>query len=97
MLDGYARSLVIESAKRNGLKLSNDPILLEDAKNNLWAEAFVTSSIRIIIPVGNIMIPDYTIEDGFRFQEVWSESPLSALPWNIRRWELLYKDILYNL
>lgn len=97
VLDGYARSLVIESAKRNGLKLSNDPILLEDAKNNLWAEAFVTSSIRIIIPVGNIMIPDYTIEDGFRFQEVWSESPLSALPWNIRRWELLYKDILYNL
>jgi len=94
VLDGYARSLVIESAKRNGLELSNNPILLEDAKNNLWAEAFVTSSIRIIIPVGSILIPDYTNEDEIRFEEVWSESPLSSLPWNVRRWELLYKDIL---
>eukprot|EP00979_Chaetoceros_neogracilis_P008847 scaffold1980_cov228-Chaetoceros_neogracile.AAC.2 len=95
VLDGFARQLVMASAERHGLQVSNDPITLEDAKNGLWAEVFLTSSIRIIIPVGNVMIPDYTKEGEVTFKQIWSESPLSTIPWKLRRWKLLYEDIIH--
>ena len=96
VLNGYARHLVLEAAERNGLKVCDEPIHLEDAKNGLWVEAFVTSSIRLVIPVGKVMIPANG-EDCEGFKEIWSEAPLLNLPWDTRRWSLLYSDIIKQM
>ena len=86
VLEGYARNLFIEAAKRHGLNIIHDPILLSDAKHGLWSEAFVTSSIRLAIPLSKMILGD----------EVWTEAPLEGLTWKTRRWKLLYDDIINN-
>lgn len=59
VLGGYARSLVFRCAERCGLRLDMRSPTLEDAKAGLWVEAFVTSSVRLVVPVGKILIPRY--------------------------------------
>ena len=55
VLGGYARFLVLESAKRCGLDVEIGPIPLDDAP--LWKEVFLTSSIRLVIPIQEILLP----------------------------------------
>ena len=59
VLSGYARQLVVECLDEiPGLRLdeSNAPTV-KDAKDGLWAEVFVTSAIRLVIPVDRVVIP----------------------------------------
>ncbi|CAJ1966705.1 unnamed protein product [Cylindrotheca closterium] len=56
VLKGYARHLVITAANACGLTIAIGPILTEEA--DLWQEVFLTSSIRVIAPVGEIILPD---------------------------------------
>ncbi len=106
ILEGYARHLVLEAAERNGLTISYDePILLSDARKGLWSEVFVTSSIRLIIPVSKVILPalcrkgDDDSEGGVddTRHESWSELPLESLPWDTRRWKILYDAIICDL
>lgn len=96
VLGGYARHLVLEAAERNGLRVSHEPILLSDARRGLWSEIFVTSSIRLVIPLAKLIIPvpDQEEDGSFAFEELWSEPSLDTLSWDTRRWKLLYDDII---
>jgi len=58
VLHGYARHIVLKSAKKCGLTVDLDnPVILQDAAHGLWAEAFITSSSRLIYPIQRILIP----------------------------------------
>ena len=66
VLSGYARQLVVDEFL---LKLdeSNAPTI-QDAKAGLWSEVFVTSAIRLIVPVNRIIIPPVR---GFESTTLW--------------------------
>ena len=56
----YVRHLILECASECGLTVDDSPIRLEDGREGLWEEAFITSSSRLIYPIEKILIPDYT-------------------------------------
>lgn len=102
-LEGYAQTLVLEAAERCGISVSNEPICIEDGKNGMWAEAFVTSSVRLLVPVGGIFVPEYSSSssggDGggggddtttMVLKELWKQDLLPSM----QRWHLLYRDII---
>jgi hypothetical protein len=76
VLPGYSRFLVTKALLKMGQQLAtcNGPRLIfedsaptvQDALSGLWSEVFVTSAIRLLIPVNRILIPsvktlhDYT-------------------------------------
>lgn len=95
-LDGCARNFVITAAKEIGLKISHEPITINDAKNGLWAEVFVTSAIRLVIPVGSIMIPVYDDDGNISMENLWVEEPIENLEWKSsgRRWQTIYYRII---
>ena len=95
-LDGCARNFMISAAKEIGLKISHEPITINDAKNGLWAEVFVTSAIRLVIPVGSIVIPVYDDEGNPSMKNLWVEESLENLDWKSfgRRWQTLYRQII---
>ena len=55
VLSGYARQLVLQSAERCGLDVEVAPISISDAHE--WKEVFLTSSIRLVVPVQEILLP----------------------------------------
>lgn len=73
------------------------PIYLQDGKDGLWVEIFITSSINLIVPITCVLIPRYTKtkcnDDLVEFKELWRESLIDKLPWTIRRWILIYNNI----
>jgi len=77
VLSGYARHLVLEAAKRLGIPHDDTkPVLLQDAIDGLWSEVFLTSSIRLMVPVNGIVLPEY-VEGGDEaritaFRQVWT-------------------------
>lgn len=106
VLDGYARKLVIEAAQRMGWTVTNDPIYLEDATKGYWREVFLTSSVRMLVPVAKLWIPMNTTtnewNDGkgsISFRTVWSatvDGPSRQLhPGNTEsQWYALYRNII---
>jgi branched-subunit amino acid aminotransferase/4-amino-4-deoxychorismate lyase len=88
VLHGFAQSLVIKAAEKLGFKIVDEPITLQDARDGLWVESFVTSSVRLIIPVNRIIYENSVAP----FE--WTESKLDDLEWNRRRWRLLYDSIM---
>ena len=96
VLGGYARYLVIKAAKQLNMPVVIGPINLQDGSNGLWMEAFTTSSIRLIAPIGKMVIPKVNCNVTGRiteFRDFWSEVSLDVLPWVERRWFLLYQAI----
>lgn len=69
VLKGCARKLVLESTRKLGFEYDSTPIRVRDA--DLWREVFVTSSIRLVVPVKEILIPG---KDG-QFQTLWKIPP----------------------
>ena len=60
VLPGFARHLVLEAAEKLGLSYDETkPVLLQDAVDGLWSEVFVTSAIRLVVPVTSLSIPEY--------------------------------------
>lgn len=81
VLGGYARHLVIQAAKACDLTIEIGPIHIEEA--GLWHEVFLTSSIRVLGPVGEIILPD---SDGsskslWRLGDVSRKDAASSLVW----------------
>jgi hypothetical protein len=97
VLHGYARQQVLAQAVRLGLTLDLDtPIRLDES--DMWLECFVTSSVKLIAPVGRIMVPVTTGgEDGNgttnELEEVWSRGNVA----NARSvWRELYNGIILD-
>lgn len=95
VLGGYARQLVMESATRLGMKVvSSQPIRVADSE--LWTEVFITSSIKLITPVGTVVAPwvtttDETHKDGCTV--LWSRNEAETTVHQCV-WESIYMDIL---
>jgi len=63
VLEGYARSLVLKVARRLGLEYNmQEQIMLQDAVDGKWAEVFVTSSVRLVLPVTSVVVPEYSVD-----------------------------------
>jgi branched-subunit amino acid aminotransferase/4-amino-4-deoxychorismate lyase len=99
-LRGYARHLVLEDAERLGLRHDDTkPVLLQDAIDGMWSEAFITSSIRLVVPVTSISVPEYMYKGETKiakirsFRKIWASG--SADNGHERRWtEALYRSML---
>ncbi|KAL3942059.1 MAG: hypothetical protein SGBAC_003687 [Bacillariaceae sp.] len=81
VLGGYARHLVIQAAEACDLTIDIGPIHIEEA--GLWQAVFLTSSIRVIGPVGEIILPD---SDGsskslWRLSDVSRKDAANSLVW----------------
>lgn len=58
VLPGYARHLIIQELNERELRLdSTKPPTMQDMMSGLWSEVFVTSAIRLVIPVERIIMP----------------------------------------
>jgi hypothetical protein len=87
VLEGYSRQLVLEEAQRCGLKVEIGPLRLEDS--SLWEELFLTSSVRLIIPVQKLDLASKVTEGSSQGGVVWSMKR--------ERDELLWKRIYDEL
>jgi len=77
VLGGYVRQRIINCAERCGYKVEIGPILLEDA--SLWKEVFLTSSIRLIMPVKLIYLPNDSVgkdDEVFELETLWEDKEL---------------------
>mmetsp|Transcript_1449 Transcript_1449/g.1946 ORF Transcript_1449/g.1946 Transcript_1449/m.1946 type:complete len:385 (+) Transcript_1449:98-1252(+) len=71
VLEGYARDLVIKQADECGLEVDHQPISLDDS--NLWEEVFLTSSVKMIVPVECISVPNYQHDGSLQgYDKIWS-------------------------
>jgi len=58
VLPGYARHLIIQELNERGMKVdSSNPPTIQDMRDGLWSEVFVTSAIRLVVPVERIIMP----------------------------------------
>jgi hypothetical protein len=80
VLGGYVRRLIVTecAATRSGCTIEIGPIYTNDAP--LWKEVFLTSSIRLVIPVQRILIPTVKVRnDGstsiIRPDILWESPP----------------------
>jgi len=98
VLRGHARYLVLEAAERLGLRHDDtNPVLLQDAIDGMWSEVFITSAIRLVVPVTSMSVPEYKGETKITnirsFRKIWASG--SADNGHERRWtEALYQDIV---
>ena len=61
VLSGYARHLILQELNERGMKVdSAKPPTIQDMRDGLWSEVFVTSAIRLVVPVERIIIPAAT-------------------------------------
>ena len=99
ILHGYARDLIIRAAANIGIDVIYEPPTLSDCKNGLWDEMFFASSIRLLIPVDCLRIPNYTSSTSSPFEVVWEQDETSVLEMNKRTkiWNILYSDILTTI
>ena len=63
VLNGYARKLILDHASDCGFIVdTRHPVLLHDMDQ--WEEIFITSSIRILTPLTELLIPIYKNDDS---------------------------------
>lgn len=61
VLPGYARHLILQELNERGMKVdSSKPPTIQDMRDGLWSEVFVTSAIRLVVPVERIVVPAAT-------------------------------------
>jgi len=99
VLHGYARHLVLSAVAKTNNKWTVDtttPIRLDEADQ--WQEVFVTSAIRIIVPVGKILVPEtkprqqpedgrLSLREAWRRKETGDQSTTSV-------WRNIYTSIM---
>ncbi len=71
VLGGYIRQLVLDSAEKCGYKVELGSISIGDAR--LWEQVFLTSSIRLIIPVHRMLLPGDQGDDDqlLKLETLW--------------------------
>ncbi|GKY92201.1 hypothetical protein MPSEU_000191300 [Mayamaea pseudoterrestris] len=70
VLGGYARHLILKEAQRLGLTVIMKPPRLDDAAS--WKGVFLTSSIRLLVPVNEIILVSNDEVDQPETTTVWS-------------------------
>lgn len=81
VLHGYVRHLVLDCASACGVKVSDEPVLLDHFYESSIKEAFITSSSRLIFPISKMLLHDGQNEEGVPiFREFWQDPllPLSS-------------------
>jgi hypothetical protein len=79
VLPGYSRHLVMKALHEKSLlhidgtdlKLDERAPTVQDALNGLWSEVFVTSSIRLVIPVERVLTPSDCNDDSSDMSVIW--------------------------
>lgn len=94
VLHGYVRNLVLDSIESCGLKLDRRPILLQEAQQGLWKEAFITSSSRLIFPISEILVHS---EDESGFEVFWHDHTLTTRSTGTPRERSKWQDLLDEL
>jgi len=71
VLGGYIRQLVLDSAEKCGYTVELGSISIGDAR--LWEQVFLTSSIRLIIPVHRMLLPGDQGDDDqlLKLETLW--------------------------
>ena len=95
VLNGYARHLVLQYAQNCGLKVdTKHPVTIQDSDQ--WDEVFITSSIRIIAPVNEILVPLYeknaNEHNVEKLETLWSFKPSRRKEQQF--WRRLLEEIL---
>ena len=90
VLGGYARKLVIDCAHKCGLEVDIGPIPMDES--HLWEEMFLTSAVKLIIPVREIKMIQQSSDGGTELKDLWS--PISGTDQTI--WRLLYEQMLLD-
>lgn len=82
VLSGYARHLVKEELDEvKELTLDESAPNVHDAKDGLWSEVFVTSAIRLIIPVNKVLMPQVGEDEPVILWESNCGQPLTRSLW----------------
>jgi branched-subunit amino acid aminotransferase/4-amino-4-deoxychorismate lyase len=55
VLGGYIRQLIVDKASSWGYTIEIGPIDMQDS--SLWEEVFLTSSVRLLVPIQTIVVP----------------------------------------
>lgn len=94
VLNGYARSLVLDCAGRVGFQIDFAPICL--AESPLWQEVFTTSAIKLIVPVKSVFVPLYDPDDNEKvvLKPLWKDDEKGRSGIDGPSWTLLYKEII---
>ena len=77
-LRGYAQTLVIGAVEWCGIPVDTaGPVRVGDGggdggESRMWEEMFVTSSVRLIVPVGRLFVPEYGGESGMVLRTLWT-------------------------
>lgn len=72
VLGGYARDMVIQQAQKMDLTVRLTAPVLEES--HFWKEVFLTSSIKLIVPVDQVNVPSIDEDGSACFRTVWSLS-----------------------
>ena len=87
VLGGCAREMVLNKATLAGIAVAVDSIDTMDADQ--WDEVFLTSSIRLIVPVSELILA-HKLQNGTTTQEIlWSSSKTEVAE---RLFHLLHSD-----
>lgn len=79
VLPGYSRHLIIQELNERGLRLdSTRPPTMQDLRDGLWSEVFVTSAIRLVIPVEMIVVP--AVGTNINPSVLWERRPSDDYP-----------------
>ena len=90
VLNGYARHSVLDCAKKCGLQVDIGPIPWSDA--SLWEEVFLTSAVRLVIPVREIQCVDKNSDGVKVMRDRWSQN----LGTNQQIWRSIYNEMHFR-
>jgi branched-subunit amino acid aminotransferase/4-amino-4-deoxychorismate lyase len=90
VLMGYARHLVLEAAHRLGWRVQCGSLVMTEMVD--WDEVFCTSSIRMVLPVGQIVMWDVASQTT---TVLWTNTQTGTQ--HGRTWQELYNEIILNV
>lgn len=77
VLGGYVRQRILDIAESCGYTLEECTLYAKDAST--WEEVFLTSSIRLIVPVQEILLPTAVAKDGsLQMETLWKARKMGA-------------------
>lgn len=86
VLPGYARQLVLDFAKENGIPVVIGPIRLAEA--HLWEEMFLTSSVKLMAPIQRLVMvsPSRSVQQSIAWTQDCSRANF--------RWRRIYQSLV---
>lgn len=92
VLSGYARNLVSEAINlTHGLRLDDSKAPLVGDVND-WSEVFITSAVRLIVPVSRVLLPPVGEQESMTLWEL-RDSDSNAHPFTELIWSEIHKKL----